>query len=354
MRKLFALLTVSVVLFSSCSLFKKDPQVAVNEGVKKLAQVERGQSHTTVKGVIQSPTGEAPQKMDVNFDISGFSDTTDEDAPIFDLTMKIAMGSDDKKASGEIQVRSLNKIMYLKLNSLSIPGEQDPLVKAQIDQLLNTWWQLPLNESPLKNLSSQQKELSEKFKTLEFFTNAQEDGADVVQDIDVLKYRVEVNRDAIKDFILAIARLEGNVVPAEEENAIADSLKGVDFSGTVSVGDDDVVHRIKGNLSMQPDIGALSSFDIDYTGWAFGDKMEVTVPEDAKEFNQFIFLPLIGALSAAQGEVAAPTTPTTTPAVDPAATKAATDAAIKAATDAAAKAGAKVTIPPVVPAAPKK
>lgn len=302
MRKLLALLTLSVFLFSSCSLFKQDPQEAVNEGVKKLAEIKQSRSRTLIKGTIQAPTGEAPQKVQFNLTVDGYADSSSIESPIFDLAVKADVSIDEKKGSAELQFRGLEKKIFVKLNALSIPGEQNESVKAQLQQLSSQWWEIPLNETPFASISKQQKDIHEKFKTLSFFVNAQEEGPDAIEGVDATRYRVDVNKEAIKELILSIARMEGNVLSPEEEKAIGESLNDLEFSGALSVGDDDIAHRIKGTLSMQPDQGAMSVFDIDYSGWDFGEKQTVELPEGAKEFNPLVFLPLIGALSAAQGD----------------------------------------------------
>lgn len=305
MRKLFALLTLSLLIFSGCTLFKKDPQVAVNDGIKKFAAQTRAQSRTSIKGTLSAPAGEAVSNLVFNMDLTGFADSSDKENPIFDMTLKGDATVDGKKGAVEVQFRGLDKKLYVKLNNLSIPGDQNEAVKAQLTQLAAQWWEIPLNETPLGEINKQQQDIQEKLKTLVFFQNATEDGTDSIEGADATKYRVEINKDAIKELILSIATAEGNVISPEEEQAIADSLQDVEFSGAVSVGDDDIAQRIKGTLSVQPKDGTASVFDIDYSGWNFGEKVEVTVPEGTKPFNALDFLPLIGALSAAQGDVPA-------------------------------------------------
>ncbi len=319
MRKFLALLILSLFVFSGCSLFKKDPQAAVNEGIKKFAAQTQSMSRTSIKGTLSAPAGEAVSSLVFNMDLSGFADTSDKENPTFDMTLKGEATVDGKKGSVEVQFRGLEKKLYVKLNDLSIPGDQNEAVKAQLTQLASQWWEIPLNETPLGEINKQQQGIQEKLKTLVFFQNATEDGVDSIEGSDAVKYRVEINKDAIKELILAVATSEGNVLSPEEESAITDSLKDVEFSGAVSVGDTDIAQRIKGTLSVQPADGTASVFDIDYSGWNFGDKVEVTVPEGTKPFNALDFLPLIGALSAATPE-ASLTTPSDAASATPVAT----------------------------------
>lgn len=327
MRKFLVLLTLSLFVFSGCSLFKKDPQTAVNDGIKKFAAQTRSMSRTNIKGTLSAPDGETVSSLVFNMDLTGYADSSDKENPTFDMTLKGDATVDGKKGSVEVQFRGLEKKLYVKLNDLSIPGDQNEAVKAQLTQLASQWWEIPLNETPLGEINKQQQDIQEKLKTLVFFQNATEEGVDEVEGTDATKYRVEMNKDAIKELILAIASAEGNVVSPEEEKAISDSLQDVEFSGAVSVGDDDIAHRIKGTLSVQPTDGTASVFDIDYSGWSFGDEVEVTVPEGTKPFNALDFLPLIGALSAATPSdtktpsLVAPTTPAAVSTATPATPK---------------------------------
>ncbi|GEM_PF-5541150 len=299
MKRTIAGLMLITVLFSGCSVFKKDPQKVVDEGIRKIADVKKMSSLLVMNGTIQSPAGEVPAKVEFSVQVSGKTDTTDKDAPKVDTTMKVEGNVDDQKVSGELLFKSVNKQMYIQVGSVKISGETGKALEEQLGSLLNTWWSVPLGEqNPIGKFTSEQQELQELFKTSKFFMNAKEEGEEEVQGVKSVRYRVDLDKEALKKFIFDAARLTGNQVSPEEELALGESLKDVEFSGAVWVGDDGYLHRVKGTVAVAPKDGPSSSFDLDYSSWDYGKDVEVGVPEGAKEFNPLMLFPLMGAFGA--------------------------------------------------------
>lgn len=302
MKKIVSALLLVTVFISGCNLFKKDPQKTVNDAVGKLAEVKKMNTLLVMSGTIQAPPGETPGKVQFSVNVSGKTDTSDKDSPKVDTVLKAEANVDGQKASGEVLFRSVDKKMYVKVGTLNIPGEAGATLNTQLTSVLNTWWSLPAGaENPIGKLGSEQQELQEAFKTAKFFTNAREAGEEDVQGMKNVKYTVDLDKEALKKFILDAARLTGNQVSPEEELAIGDSLKDVEFSGAVWVGDDDFLHRVKGTMAVQPKQGPSSSFEIDYSSWDYGKDVAVGAPEDSKEFNPLMILPLLGAFGALDG-----------------------------------------------------
>lgn len=308
MKKIIAGLVFVTMLFSGCSFFKKDPQKVVDEGVSKIAEIKKMSSLLVMSGAIQSPAGEIPGKVKFSIQVSGKTDTTDKDSPKVDTTMKLEGNADDQKVSAELMFRSVNKQMYIQVGNVKISGEAGKAIEGQLGSLLNTWWSLPLGaQNPIGKFTSRQQELQDLFKTTKFFTNAKEEGEEDVQGVKSVRYRVDLDKEALKKFIFDVARLSGNQVSPEEELALGESLKDIEFSGAVWVGDDDYLHRVKGTVAVAPKDGPSSTFDVDYSSWDYGKDVEVGVPEGAKEFNPLMLFPLMGAFgSLEQGVAGAP------------------------------------------------
>ncbi|MBI2638868.1 hypothetical protein HYW83_04745 [Candidatus Peregrinibacteria bacterium] len=301
MKKIVSALLLVTVFISGCNLFKKDPQKTVNDAVGKLAEVKKMSTLVVMSGTIQAP-GETPSKVKFSINVSGKTDTSDKDSPKVDTVLKAEADVDGQKASGEVLFRSVDKKMYVKVGTLNMPGEAGAALNTQLASVLNTWWSLPAgSENPIGKFGSEQQELQEAFKTTKFFTNAREAGEEDVQGMKNVKYTVDLDKDALKKFILDAARLTENQVSPEEELAIGDSLKDVEFSGAVWVGDDDYLHRVKGTVAVQPKQGPSSSFEIDYSSWDYGKDVAVSKPSDSKEFNPLMLLPLLGAFGALDG-----------------------------------------------------
>lgn len=299
MKKIIALVMVCTLAVSGCGLFKKDPQKAVNDGVAKMADVKKMSSSLTMSGTISAPPGEKPAKIQFSLQSAGKTDLTDEKVPVVDVTLKLSGSMDDQSASADVALKAVDKKIFAKIASLEISGEAGKSLKGQLGSFINTWWSLPMGEeSALGKFTQENKEVTELFRTTAFFKNVVEDVQEDVQGVKSTKYRVEVDKDALKKFVLDVGRLTGNQVTPEEETAVGESLKDVEFSGAVWVGDDGKVHRIKGTIASQPKQGPSSSFEIDYMGWEYGKDVVVAQPEGAQEFNTLMMLPLLGAFGA--------------------------------------------------------
>ena len=296
MKRFIALLTLFVVLISGCSFFKKDPQKAVQEGVLSFSDVKKLNSKMTISGTIQAPQGEKPSKVRFTLVASGTSDMSDAQSPKVDMKFELSASLDDQGGSGVILFRTIDKKMFINLQKLEIPGEAGASLSKQLASVFNTWWSLPQGEkAPFEKLADQQKDLKEKLKANTLFVNPVESGEEEVFGVQSVKYRTELSKDSLKKIIVDLARITGNQFNAEEEAALIDSLNDVEFSGAVWIGDDDLLHRLAGTISVQPKQGPSSSFDVDYSAGDFGKNVEIAAPESSKEFNPLVMLPLIGA-----------------------------------------------------------
>lgn len=309
MKKIFAVLVLAVFFLGSCNLFKKDPQKVVNDGLGEFSEVKKMQSNLVIKGTVRAPTGEKPEKVQFNLTVKGKSDVSEENSPKADLDFLFEGNMDTVKAAGRILFRTVEKNLYVSLSALEMPGENGEALKTQLASLFNKWWSLPVtSENSFSRLTSEQKELQEKLKNAKFLVNAREEGEDVVRGEPAMRFRVDLDKDALRIFILELASASDNQLSPEEELAIGESLKDVEFSGLVWIGSDSALHRIQGTLAIQPAQGPSSSFEFDYEGWDYGKDVAISVPEGAEPFSPLVLLPLMGAFSAlpGAGEPAAP------------------------------------------------
>lgn len=302
MKKIISALLLLSLLASGCNLFKKSPQEVVDRGMERFAEVKKMSSKLVLSGTVQPPAGELSSKIIFALDANGKNDMSNHKSPKFDMKLSLTAGSDALSGSGEVLLRSADKKIYVNLANLNFPGESGEALKTQLGSLLNTWWFIPLgDENPIGKLTEEQKALKEKFKETKFFVNAQEDGAEEVAGMESTRYRVDIDKEAFKNFVLEVARISGNQPTPEEEQAIADSLKDVEFSGAVWVGDDKTLHRVRGTIAVQPKQGPSTSLEIDYSVWDFGKDVEVSAPEGAQEFNPLMLLPVLGAFGSLGG-----------------------------------------------------
>ncbi|PIQ77313.1 hypothetical protein COV82_05215 [Candidatus Peregrinibacteria bacterium CG11_big_fil_rev_8_21_14_0_20_46_8] len=298
MKKTIATFLLLTFALSGCSLFKPDPQTAVNKGLLRLGQAERISSRFSVNGTVTMPPGEKLSRMSFDLTGSGQSDAADPKDIAVDFEYQLGINFDGKGGQVIADVRSLEDVLYFRLREVKLPGENSDALAAQIAPLTNSWFKMPLQEgNPFQALTEEQQALRERFKNTEFFTNAVEDGTDEIRGEEATRYRVELNKDAVKDLIVDLGQTTENAISPEEESAIAESLQDVDFSGAVWVVDK-TARRIQGTVTIQPAQGASTSFDIDYEVWDLGKKVAIDAPAEAQEFNPLMVLPLVGALSA--------------------------------------------------------
>lgn len=308
MKKIIVPFLIVGILLSGCTLFKQDPQKAVNEGVAKFSEVKIMNSDLILNGTMQSLAGEKPSNIKFSIKATGKTDLADDASPKVDSALKVELAFDDQKGSADVLLRIVDKKMFAKIENLVMPGA-DKSFAEQFSSILNTWWSMPLtDESSIGKLTKEQQGIQDLFKTAAFFMNATEEGAEDVHGVASTRYRVELSRDGLGKFILDAGRVTGNQITPEEELAISESLKDMEFSGAVWVGDDDYIHRVKGTIAVQPKDGPSSSFDFDFSAWDYGKGIEVVAPSEAKEFNPLILLPLFSVLGGQQ-DAAVPATP---------------------------------------------
>lgn len=318
-RKIIASLIIVGFLVSGCSVFKKSPQAAVEDGMAKLADVKKASSTLTMSGTITMPEAASPLQFTVN--AVSKSDSSDMDNPKTDSTFKITAAADGNTVNGDFMLRVLEKKFYVNLVNVDVSGDTGAAMKTQLKDIFNTWWFFPVEngQNPADDLKAKQKELLEKFKNAKFFTNAKEEGKEEVGGVSATRYTVELDKAAVKDFLIEVLDSLGNAqgkMTAEEKTQVEENLKNVEFSGAVWVGDDEVIHRIKGTFTFRPkEAGAPSaSIDVDYTGSDYGKDVAITAPENPKEFQPSALIPLLGAfgsLDTVPGPTDTPVTPTT-------------------------------------------
>lgn len=309
MKKAVALVIAVLLVFSGCGVFKKDPQKAVNEGFAKFAEVKKMNSILKLSGTLKAPPGEKPETIQLTVDASGKTDTSDKENPKLDVSMKADATVDGQKYSGDFMLKAADKKMFVKVGSFQMPGEGGKALNTQLASFLNVWWSVPsTEESALNKYTAQQEEFQELLKNTKFFTNTSEEGQETIQGIAMTKYRVDLDKEALKKFILEMIRISGGQLRPEDEVSIGETLKDVATSGAVWVGDDNYIHRLKGTVTSQPKQGPATSFEIDYTAWDFGKEVVVEASADAQEFNSRMLLPIIGAFGSMTQPAALPET----------------------------------------------
>lgn len=311
MKKILSFVLVVVFLMSGCSLFKKDPQKAVTEGVAKFANVEKMSYSLSVKGTVREAVDEQPSVVQLNFSMSGKTDGSDEKNPKTDSQISFESTQDGVKSGGRGQIRLVDKKMFLNIGSIQVVGQSEQTLSSVLSGFLNTWWSISASEEsgPLKSFLDEEGKMTELLKNAKLFINAREEGEEDVQGVNAVKYRVDLDKTELKKLIVDIGRMSDNVVSPSEEAAIEESMKNIEFSGAVWIGDDDVLHRAAGALTITPQEGPLSatSLEIDFKAWDYGKAVTVSAPEGAKEFNSMMLMPILGALgSLEEGTSAVP------------------------------------------------
>lgn len=299
MKKLIVSLVLVIFVLSACTWFKTDPKKAVNEGLVNFAEVKTMTSSLAVKGVTKALPGEKPEKVGFTLNITGQSDNSDKQSAKTDSIWKVDLSIDDQKGAAELAVKMLDKKIFLNVSKFEIGGETGEALKTQLAPMLNNWWTIPVSdENILGKFTEEQSKLKEIITQTQFFANATEDGEEEINGMKTIKYRVEIDKQALKKFFLEFASVADNKLTPEEEVAMDESLKEVDFSGVVWIGDDDIIHKVKGTITSQPKQGPVSSFEVDYTAWDFDKDISIVTPDGAKDFNPLMLLPLIGAFGA--------------------------------------------------------
>lgn len=280
-------LLVFLFLFASCT--RMDPQRAISRGLNKTLDTKRASLDFT----LSSDT--------FRFQLTGKSVKSKKGNGKFDGRAAIEVNDQDMNLGGSMDMRILGQELFLKLAELNFP-ENSPIPPDAANLLVGKWWVLPMNvETPyLKNLTEEQTALVNQFKSFTLFSNPTLVAEEPVKGAPSRKYKVDLNHEGLKEIFLALGKISGNEISEEEQKALDERLKNLEFIGHVWIAKrGGFLNRIAGDVTLKgeepiADEGKSLTFKLDLMMWDFGKAVTIEKPEDATTFDPSLFLGLSG------------------------------------------------------------
>jgi len=226
--------------FSGCPWFQ-DPQEHIDgmgDAMKDLDKYEM---------MLGIDLAVADEDMDVDVDAETKIDMTSGSDPKLDATIALRGSAEGENFSASMDMVSVDKALYLKLNDLDIEGFDqfldlddvtDTHIKIDDESLSNFGVDLGPLEEAEQNISP---EKIDKIKDLaantSFFTFQEKLGKKEVNGVKTSGYKVELSKENTEKFIVDLAKVfDENVSSNEAEEA----LKDVDqLNGELWIGNDD-------------------------------------------------------------------------------------------------------------------
>lgn len=266
--------------------------------------------------------------------LTGGSSITDKETGRFDFELDVdGEGSMDDADSQDLSasMKFVDDNFYFIVNdfpTFTAPGSES--VNTVVALFSGKWWSMPLPEEIYEELQltvpngESPSEIEQLFEDTDFFMTVVEDGSATVHGVKSDKYKVQLNKEAIAEYVVEAAELEGTPMTVEEQQDFELVLEKVDFDLTIAIAQDggyltQVVGSINVDLEdgdvegMEPGDSLDMEMSFDWQFFGYKEEFVVEAPEDATPFD-------LGAMFGAPGlgggldtNVEIPDYPTTIP-----------------------------------------
>lgn len=302
-----------LALFTSCGWFDKGPGDAeeiVKEGFKKVQDVKSGDYILSVNGEMSPADNEKGEevnkngleKLVFNVDFSGVYDSNDSKNPKFTLVLA-GEGSlnGGKEENLKAEMRGVGTDMYLVLDSMSDFG--NPMYSAFTGSILKQWYKVAMPEGAAtsylskseEDMTPEEKKLKELFQNTSLWKKVKYKGEEMVDGVDSYKYRVVLDKAALKEFFVESAEITGNPMLAGT-NGFDKFVDNTEFEGFVWIAKSDMTFRkLSGDVDVEDLEGVDAEFTMTYSISNLNGTVSVDTPENAKEFDPMSLLGGLGA-----------------------------------------------------------
>lgn len=253
-------------------------------------------------GTMMAPEGQVPQEINFDIDLSGDLDNTNPSEPKFSMNVDLggAMdGGDEEHLLGSILSDAQN--FYMQLESISdFDGTVGP---EMVEGFVGKWWRMEIPPGAFaeidkkSDMTPEQEQIKELAKSTNFFKNISYVGNETVMGAKTYKFSAELDKDAVKNFLIEVAKIDSNVPePTASDLAELDEMLATfEMNGDFFVGvDDKVMHGAMGSISMTPPEGGSMILDFDFKVGNLNDTVTVDVPTESELFDPLMLLGMGG------------------------------------------------------------
>lgn len=293
----------ALMIFAGCGAkVDKKAQEAVKTAIANSYKVKSGNYAISADGKLTTTDPSAGFKeLGGSLDISGVYDASKSTDPKLTLALGAkgsVDGGEEQSLSGEL--RAVDKNFYFKvgnLDKLAALGPYGDLVAP----FLNKWWFVEMPAEAIEsfgvygddeaNLTPTQKAMKKLNDETMWFTNVKNEGDDKVDGVDAVKYSVELDKEAMKKYIVESGKISGEELNEGDEKDMKEVFDLVDFKGNVwSSKKDNVAIKVDGTVTLkaaEKTDNTGFSFDVSYTISNVNGAVTVEVPADAEKFDPF-------------------------------------------------------------------
>lgn len=276
---------------------QKAPEVVLQEGMSKLADVTSYGYDLGLKGDLTGPAGQPPEKVTFDLKLKGNVDAKDPKDPKFNLKLSGNMMADADGGSGELDFR-LNKDA-LFINLMKLDGQGAVTIPDEMKaQLVGKWWTLPIPPEALEemaksmpqggdeNLTEEQKKMKALVEETKFFKNVEYKGMESVGGEQSYHYTGILDEDAFMAFVAKAAEMQGQAMTESDQAEMKEAMGFVDFSGDMYVGQNSgVLNKVKGTLTFTQDAEKSTpsgTMTVEFMVSDLNKPVTVEVPADAE------------------------------------------------------------------------
>ncbi len=286
------MLVLFISTFSGCSLFNKgepteDASKVVKEAFKNLYSVKSNTFDVSLKGNI---TG-GPDTMDYDISLTGSEDMADPKKPKFTMAIDGTgsfTGYENQAAKAEIRMDESN--LYFVLNEISDFGGNLPA--ELVAPYVGKWYKMAIPEGTFdnypvlfsddQNLTEEEKKLKELLENTSFFKEIEYTGTEG----NLLMYKASLDKDAVKNFMVEAAKIEGTTVSEAEEKDLEDGLKMMELNVTLGVDKEkNVLTKMKGVLDFNAEADGTGSMEFEASIGNIDEPVTIEVPSDTTDFD---------------------------------------------------------------------
>ncbi len=312
-KKFLSLLAITsiTVVFSACSSAENGDEVSVEgapdktpeEVVKEAMNNSYDVTSHSYEVNVSSNSSVEGQELSFEATLSGVQDLSDPLHPVMSLKLDGSGnldGGTEQNVSAE--VRLTNDILYFVLSEIS--DFDGALPQEMVAGYIGQWWQMAVPPGSFEynsfaiggedeNLTEEQKKMKELLKNTQFFKDVEYLGVDK----DSYHYKAVLDKEAVKEFVVKAAEIEGQVVTADDKAELDEGIEMINLEGEVWVDTKLMIVRGMAGTVTVDDSG--ESFAVQFDAWMddINEAVEVEAPKDATEFDPFMLLGGMGAFS---------------------------------------------------------
>ncbi len=289
---------IALVFATGCGVGASNPgNEVLQQGLTNLYyDTTSAKFDLSVNADIVAPEGQTPAKVTFEATLSGDMDNTNPSEPKFNMVLK-GGGKADEEAQEKVsaEMKSDSKLLYFVVNEITSFGGALP--EEQVKDFLGKWYKMEIPAETFASLDkkSEMTEEEKKIKELAEKTNFMKDikfeGTKKIMGEECYVYSAFLDKEAVKNFMVEVAKIEDGVEPSESEIAdLETQLEMFGIEGKFYVGvEDKVLRGAEGSFVATPEGGKIT-VDFKLSMGDLNKAVNVEAPASAELFDPMMLM----------------------------------------------------------------